>query len=75
MIHVDAELCKGCGLCIEFCPMKVFEKSKKLTKKGVHMPVPVNEEKCTKCRYCELICPDFAIHVEVEDEVKKRGNR
>jgi 2-oxoglutarate ferredoxin oxidoreductase subunit delta len=62
-IDVDTFLCKGCGVCVEMCPRKVFEWSKELSEKGVHYPVPVNAEKCVKCKLCELLCPDFAIAV------------
>jgi len=62
-IDVDTFLCKGCGICVELCPRKVFEWSKELSEKGVHYPVPVNAEKCVKCKLCELLCPDFAIAV------------
>ncbi len=62
-IDVDTFLCKGCGICVEMCPRKVFEWSKELSEKGVHYPIPVHAEKCVKCKLCELLCPDFAIAV------------
>ncbi len=62
-IDVDTFLCKGCGICVEMCPRKVYEWSKELSEKGVHYPVPVHAEKCVKCKLCELLCPDFAISV------------
>ncbi|MDI3474771.1 MAG: 2-oxoglutarate ferredoxin oxidoreductase subunit delta [Thermococcaceae archaeon] len=62
-IDIDTFLCKGCGICVEMCPRKVYEWSKELSEKGVHYPVPVNAEKCVKCKLCELLCPDFAIAV------------
>jgi 2-oxoglutarate ferredoxin oxidoreductase subunit delta len=67
-IEIDEELCKGCGLCVMFCPQKVFEPSETLNKKGVFPPRPVRIENCVKCRLCELICPDFAIAVLEEDK-------
>jgi len=68
MIKVDEKLCKGCNICTEFCPRKVYEQSEKLDKKGVHLPVPNHEEKCTKCNLCALMCPDQAIQVEEKEE-------
>ena len=62
-IDVDTFLCKGCGICVELCPRKVFEWSKELSEKGVHYPVPVHTDKCVRCKLCELLCPDFAIAV------------
>jgi 2-oxoglutarate ferredoxin oxidoreductase subunit delta len=49
--------CKGCGLCVEFCPTKVFETD------GEGRPVVAHPEECTGCGWCEWHCPDFAISV------------
>lgn len=58
-IKVDRTRCKGCGICIEFCPAKLFDKETDGT------PLPAREEACTGCKQCEIRCPDFAIKVEV----------
>lgn len=68
MITVNENLCKGCKICTEFCPRKVYEQSEKLNKKGVQLPVPKNEERCRKCEICVLMCPDQAIRVDEENE-------
>lgn len=49
--------CKGCGICIEFCPQGVFETN------GQGRPVIVHEERCTACHWCDTHCPDMAIAV------------
>ncbi|MCL2687222.1 MAG: ferredoxin family protein [Methanobrevibacter sp.] len=67
MIKIDSELCKGCDICIEFCPKDVFIRSSKANKKGVYLPIFENEEKCNKCHLCELSCPDQAVTVYGED--------
>lgn len=61
-IEVDEDYCKGCNLCIEFCPRDALKPAEELNKKGIHPPVQV-EGRCNACRLCELICPDFAITV------------
>lgn len=68
MITVNKNLCKGCNICTEFCPQKVYEQSEKLNKKGIRLPIPKNEEKCKKCGLCALLCPDQAIKVDEKDE-------
>jgi 2-oxoglutarate ferredoxin oxidoreductase subunit delta len=68
MITVNENLCKGCNICTEFCPRKVYEQSEKLNKKGVRLPVPKNEDKCKKCGICALMCPDQAIKVDEKNE-------
>lgn len=47
--------CKGCGICIAFCPKAVLAAGED----GV--PQVVAPEACIGCRMCELRCPDFAI--------------
>jgi 2-oxoglutarate ferredoxin oxidoreductase subunit delta len=66
LIEIDENLCKGCEICIEFCPLKVFEKSAKLNRKGYYVPVVAQEDECVGCRLCELLCPEFAIIVTNE---------
>ncbi|WP_419787652.1 4Fe-4S dicluster domain-containing protein [Pseudodesulfovibrio sp.] len=56
-VTVYPDWCKGCGICVEFCPNKVFEISE-LGKATV-----VREQECIHCGFCELHCPDFAIVV------------
>ncbi len=56
-ITVDTLRCKGCGICVEFCPTAVLELVDGKAK-VMHL------EKCTACNMCDLRCPDFAITVE-----------
>ncbi len=50
--------CKGCGICVEFCPKKVLGVNE-IEKIQVNKP-----EDCISCGQCELRCPDYAIFVE-----------
>ncbi|CAB3287326.1 putative 2-oxoglutarate oxidoreductase, delta subunit [Methanocaldococcus lauensis] len=65
-IKINEDFCKGCEICIVVCPKKVYEKSKKLNKRGVYPPIPVNADKCTLCNLCILQCPDQAISIDVQ---------
>jgi 2-oxoglutarate ferredoxin oxidoreductase subunit delta len=60
-VFIDDELCKGCGFCIEFCPLHILAFSEKFNKKGYHPPVLIDDNKCSGCDLCGLFCPDFAI--------------
>ncbi|MGB9810071.1 MAG: 4Fe-4S binding protein [Caldanaerobacter sp.] len=62
-IEVREGWCKGCGICVEFCPVKV------LTIKDGKVKL-IDEDKCIKCGICELRCPDFAIYLEVKENVE-----
>jgi 2-oxoglutarate ferredoxin oxidoreductase subunit delta len=61
LVFINAELCKGCGFCIEFCPTRVLEFSEEFNSKGYHPPGAVRPEACTGCDLCGIYCPDFAI--------------
>lgn len=62
-VTVFPNWCKGCGLCVEFCPTGVLEQG------SDGRVIVAHAEKCTACRWCELHCPDFAIFVtDVEAE-------
>lgn len=74
-VCVINERCKGCGFCIEFCPVDALEYSDKATEKG-YTP-PEMTEGCVLCGKCERICPEFAIYLDEEDEEdeKKEGDK
>lgn len=63
-VHVDIESCKGCELCIEYCPRNVLILSSDFNTKGYHYPVAVSDD-CVACQACTMICPDFAIFATV----------
>ncbi len=62
-IVIDQQLCKGCELCISFCPKKSISKSKKQNSSG-YLPSTFDENsECTGCAICAQVCPDVAIEV------------
>ncbi len=72
MIIVNEDWCKGCGMCIERCPVKALEQSDKLNRRGVYPPRLKENNSCNYCRLCELICPDFAITVIPDEDLLKK---
>jgi 2-oxoglutarate ferredoxin oxidoreductase subunit delta len=61
--EIDRERCKGCGLCIRACPMKVLSLDDKPNSWGYYPSKVVAEEKCIACGNCYTVCPDVAITI------------
>ena len=59
-VRINKEWCKGCGICVEFCPKNVLELDDK------EKVYPARPEDCIACQLCELRCPDLAIEVATE---------
>ena len=59
-IIINRDWCKGCGICVSFCPTKVLELDAR------DKATVVRPEDCICCRMCELRCPDLAIEVLAE---------
>jgi len=82
--YINAELCNGCGTCVEKCPWKKIPDEFELglgNRPAIHFhfaqtipKVPViDPENCTyfktgKCKACEKFCPRQAIDFEQKDE-------
>ena len=60
LVFITRDHCKGCELCIEFCPKSVLALSKGFNVKGYHYPVVLNDN-CINCRLCVSVCPEYAI--------------
>ncbi len=59
-IEITREWCKGCDICVKFCPERCLGLD---AEQIVEMRKP---EACTGCRLCEWLCPDFAIRLHKE---------
>jgi len=56
---IKREWCKGCGICVVYCPTKALE----LDAQG--KATAARLEACVACEGCALRCPDLAIEMEI----------
>lgn len=78
-VSVDKEKCKGCLLCVAFCPKGLLAQSKKLNRRGANFiefsrkankkgggipPLAGHDTgECIGCAMCAVICPECCIEV------------
>ncbi|MBM4446924.1 MAG: 4Fe-4S dicluster domain-containing protein [Chloroflexi bacterium] len=55
-IEIDQALCDSCGLCVDFCPVKVFVQEDGSVKVA-------KIEACYVCDSCVDLCPKSAIKI------------
>ncbi len=64
-VTFNSEECKGCEICIEWCPKKILTLDTScLNKSGIHPAMITDKEKCIGCSNCALMCPDAIITIE-----------
>jgi 2-oxoglutarate ferredoxin oxidoreductase subunit delta len=70
-VRIDVGRCKGCGLCVEFCPRHCLELADALNAIGYH-PAHLHEpDKCTSCTLCAEVCPEAGIRVYKKRKPKR----
>ena len=62
-IVINEERCKGCGICVHFCPRDQIYMSEGLNNKGHHPCAFRDTGECNGCAVCAMMCPDVAIEV------------
>lgn len=82
--YVREDVCTGCGICIEKCPVKVIDLNFEAGlgyRKAVYRPFPqavpkypvIDTENCTyfkrgKCKACQLFCPTQPNSIDFEQK-------
>lgn len=64
---INQKYCKGCGICVAFCPKKILALN---DKEKIYVVEP---DKCISCGQCELRCPDYAIKVAKNGKGESNG--
>lgn len=64
-LSILTDRCKGCGLCVAFCPKKILTLNSDELNSGGYTPVTVTDmSACIGCGTCYRICPDCVITIE-----------
>ena len=71
MPWVNEEMCVGCGICVEECPVDAISLQENDT-------AAINDDECIRCGKCHDVCPQEAVRhdseripIEVEANVGK----
>lgn len=67
-VEFDEDRCKGCGLCLEFCPKHIVVRADHLNALGFRPATVIEQDKCISCGFCARMCPDVAITVRKEEK-------
>ncbi|MBN1460517.1 MAG: 4Fe-4S binding protein [Armatimonadetes bacterium] len=62
-VEVDETICKGCGLCVDFCPRQAMGFAVHINARGFHPAQLQHPDKCTGCAQCAVMCPDACIRI------------
>ncbi len=57
LVAVADDICKGCGLCVAACPVKVLTLSNQINLHG-YQPASYRGAGCTACGICFYVCPE-----------------
>ena len=66
-VSFDEEKCKGCELCVAYCPKNILYLDKNTINEAGYNIIKISEpDQCIGCAFCAIMCPDSVITVEVE---------
>jgi NAD-dependent dihydropyrimidine dehydrogenase PreA subunit len=63
-VEIHSQACRGCQICVDLCPTKVFSYDFEQ-----YQAMVMHEEDCIGCLSCAFLCPSGAIRHEELDLV------
>ena len=70
-VEIEIQRCKACELCITECKENVLSLGESINLKGYRYII-ANNDLCTGCINCALVCPDAVITVYRTNVKKKK---
>ncbi|MBQ7612985.1 MAG: 4Fe-4S dicluster domain-containing protein [Spirochaetaceae bacterium] len=68
IVKFNDPMCKGCGLCIGYCPKGILKlDTTRMNDKGYNLVTNEKPEECIGCAICAQMCPDSVITVYKEE--------
>ena len=56
-LSIKTEHCKGCGLCVKYCPKGILQLGKSINALGYNN-VTQTDDNCSGCGNCFYVCPE-----------------
>jgi 2-oxoglutarate ferredoxin oxidoreductase subunit delta/2-oxoisovalerate ferredoxin oxidoreductase delta subunit len=69
-IIIDADRCKGCGLCVNSCPSGSLRLGSNLNRLGYYAVEFLPNTGCTGCGVCFYACPEPAAVTVLQVDAK-----
>jgi 2-oxoglutarate ferredoxin oxidoreductase subunit delta len=63
LCQINERICKGCELCVKFCPQQALEMAKGRNAAGFHPAYLAHPDLCNGCALCAEMCPEAGIVV------------
>lgn len=74
-VQVELSRCTGCGLCVDFCPVEVFDLAPANESGNAVIAVAAREQNCWACDTCVGQCPNGAIRIlETPEEMASKAS-
>ena len=67
-VKIDSQTCKGCGLCVQRCPMEVLELSEDEDGRGKKSML-IAPDRCLGCGLCVYKCPTQSLVLEQRPDI------
>ena len=68
-VVVNTERCKGCALCVEFCPKDVLVLGNETNDSGYYTVIQKDLDGCNGCALCAIMCPDLSLEVYKQSSI------